>query len=634
MCGIVGIWDTRGAVDRALIERMRECVRHRGPDDAGAYVDAGAGVALGHRRLSILDPSPAGHQPMRAGDLWTVHNGEMYNFKEVREALVAEGDHFETETDTEVILAGYRRWGTAVFERFHGMFATALWDGTAREMVVIRDRPGVKPLYYYHRDGLFAFASELRALLAHPDVPRDIDFDALSLFLKHGFVPAPHSIFSGIRKLPAGHHLRLDARGSLTVAPYWNVIDVFADAGAADAARSEQEATDELERVLTRSFNLRMVSDVPVGVFLSGGIDSSTVTALLQKDRTVPVKTFTIGFPSKDYNEAEAAKAVAAHLGTEHHELYCDAKVALDIIPRLPEIYDEPFGDASGIPTYLLASFASEQVKVALSADGGDELFAGYRHHQNLERSFQIYSRFGSTMRFGTWALGQFPLRQLAGATIDNLDLKIKKLSEITRKGATLSDFLFVGRSFWPEEDVRSLLGERAGGFDGFMAPFRSAESRIDGFTNFMRAADFTAYLADDILVKVDRATMAVGLEGRDPFLDQDVVAFAATLPVEYLNREGQGKRIVKNILYKYVPRELVDRPKQGFAVPLDIWLRKELRHLVTDYLGEDAIRSGGIFAWPAVQSEIDGFFSGRMTSSQRLWLLLEFEMWRRKWLG
>lgn len=417
---------------------------------------------------------------------------------------------------------------------------------------------------------------------------------------------------------------------------YWNVFDYFCgnSTGSDFGVEDEEAAATELERILTESFNLRLVSDVPVGVFLSGGIDSSTVAALLQKDSSSRINTFTIGFEDEAYNEAEAAKKIANHLGTEHHELYLDPKLALEIIPRLPDIYDEPFGDASGIPTYLVSKFARDHVKVALSADGGDELFAGYRVHESLSKAYRLFSLMGWFKKPVVGVSGFSPIKHLLGKKIGSLDLKLRKLREILAADHTRSRFYFTARDMWSDLEIQHLLGRETDVTASFLAPFQDVEDKIDRFVNFMRAADYRAYLADDILVKVDRAAMAVGLEGREPFLDQQIVEFAAGLPVEFLTKDGVSKRILRRILYKYIPPELMDRPKSGFVVPLDLWLRNELKSFLTDHLNQERIEREGTFHWPIIQQEIEAFFSGRTASSDRLWLILEYELWRERWLS
>jgi asparagine synthase (glutamine-hydrolysing) len=394
----------------------------------------------------------------------------------------------------------------------------------------------------------------------------------------------------------------------------------------------ERETIEELERLLVDSFELRMISDVPVGVFLSGGIDSATVAALLQKNSGEPIRTFTIGFTAPEYNEAEAAKAVAGHLGTDHHELYLDPATALDIIPEMPEIYDEPFGDTSGIPTYLLSRFARDHVKVALSADGADELFAGYRLHATLLGSWRALARLGLFRRAALGIAGTPLARHLLERRMGNVELKLKKMRETLDGGWNQTSLFWAGRSLWTDTEIRRLLDWDFDPSSKFLAPYFDFEPDAGEFIDFVRAADYRTYLADDLLVKVDRASMAVGLESRDPFLDHYIAEFAAGLPERALIRNGEKKYLLKRLLYRYVPRELVDRPKQGFAVPLDLWLKSELKPLLFDYVNERRIREGGTFDWPTVESERDAFLEGRVPSATRLWLVLAYEMWRERW--
>lgn len=616
-----------------MLERMSVAIGHRGPDDHGLHVDADHGVGLAHRRLAILDPSPAGHQPMAFDDLWAVHNGEMYNFAEVRKKLEGRGHRFETRTDTEVLLKGFREWGLSVVDAFRGMFATALWDRRNRQLHLIRDRVGVKPLYYSIDGERLLFASELRALLRFPGIRREVDADALALYLKLGYVPAPHSIIAGISKLEPGTILTVDEKLATRSHQFWDPFQHFHNPESARAGDDERMA-DELEAVLADSFKLRMVSDVPVGVFLSGGIDSSLVTALLQRHSDEPLKTFTIGFDVEGYNEAHAAKEVARHLGTDHHELYLTIADARNLIERLPLIYDEPFGDPSGIPTYLVSRFAREHVKVALSADGGDELFAGYAHHAQLERAYGLVSRSGgagaAAVEMGSW----FPFRQMLELKLGDIDLRLKKLREYFSNDATMARFYFAGRSYWTDDEIARLTGVAPSGIDAFLAPFEAFADRADNFVNLMRAADFRSYLPDDLLVKTDRASMAVGLEARDPFLDHEILAHVSKLPLDRVFRSGESKYILKRILHRHVPRNLVDRPKQGFSVPLDEWLRGDLKELLHGYLNEERVRSRGLFNWPEIDREIDRYLSGRIKSCSRLWFLIELEMWYETWMG
>jgi asparagine synthase (glutamine-hydrolysing) len=630
LCGIVGIWEFEGRVDEGLLRSMRDRLTHRGPDDEGTMVGDYGRIGLGHRRLSILDLSPAGHQPMARNGVWTVHNGEIYNFREIRKRLADQGHPFESTSDTEVILEGFLEWGLDVVHEFRGMFATAIWDSTTRRLHLLRDRAGVKPLYYYKDDQRFIFASEMRAILRHPAVAREVDQGALALYLKLGYVPAPRSIFRNIAKLEAGHLLTVDEHGQLKDRSYWDALACFGQPKKKDI--SEEEALDELEDLLIDSFKLRMVSDVPVGVFLSGGIDSATVAALLQKDAGDKIRTFTIGFSDEAYNEADSAKRVAEYLGTDHHELYLEPREALNIIPDLPEIYDEPFGDTSGIPTFMVSRFAREHVKVALSADGGDELFAGYSAHTRLLKAWRTLTKLGPfrgvALGIADTPIGKRILQKQQGSA----DLKVRKLRASLKGRWNKTNFFWAGRSLWTDAEISKLMDWEFDPTTKFMAPYFGFEAGSGGFINFMRAADYKTYLADDILVKVDRASMAVGLESREPFLDHYIAEFAAGLPDDFLIRNGEKKYLLKQLLYRHVPRELVDRPKRGFAVPLDLWLKGDLRHLLTDYINEHRIRDGGTFDWPTVKTELDDFLQGRIPSSTRLWLLLEYEMWHDRW--
>ncbi|MCX6723491.1 MAG: asparagine synthase (glutamine-hydrolyzing), partial [Candidatus Staskawiczbacteria bacterium] len=392
MCGIIGIRDFRNKISPQILSKMTDILSYRGPDDSGIYIDEKNNVGFGHRRLSILDLSSAGHQPMSDDNenIWVTFNGEIYNFKEIRKELENKGHRFKSNSDTEVIVKSYEEWGIEAVKKYRGMFAFAIWDKTKEKLFLVRDRAGVKPLYYYHKDNLFLFSSELKSFHQHPKFEKEINFDALALFLQFGYILAPHTIFQDAYKLNPGHYLEIDKNGSLKEIKYWDITDYYLEK---PINKPEDEIEKELEQILIESFNYRMVSDVPVGVFLSGGIDSSLVAALLQTNSKNSIKTFTIGFNEKEYNEAPYAKKIARHLKTDHNEIYCTSKDALEIIPKLSEIYDEPFGDSSSIPTYLVSKFARQQVKVALSADAGDELFCGYSRYELLNNYYKIIQK-------------------------------------------------------------------------------------------------------------------------------------------------------------------------------------------------------------------------------------------------
>jgi asparagine synthase (glutamine-hydrolysing) len=617
---------------------MRDTMTYGGPDDAGLFVDTGAGLALGHRRLSIIDLSAGGHQPMAFEDLVLVYNGEVYNYREIRGELEDRGYAFDSTSDSEVVLKAFHCWGFDAVARFRGMWAFALLDRKARRLVLCRDRMGVKPLYWYLKDGLFMFSSELKAFHEHPGFRKELDLKALSLFLQYGYITSPHSIFRWTRKLEPGCFLVVDEKGRTETRRYW-AVDGHFRRGMEERERwlkrGEEEIADELEKVLTEAFNLRMVADVPVGMFLSGGIDSSLVTALLQKDSSRPLKTFTIGFHEEEYNEAVWAGKVAGHLGTEHTELYCTQREAFEIIPRLPEFYDEPFGDSSSIPTYLVSRLAKEQVKVSLSADGGDEQFCGY-------------TRYWMT-RDG---IGRLPLKPRAGAVLGllspeaafavyralrpvlprwtNFKDKYTKFRNALSAPDLVGQYDVTNKYFVPEHVEALGISGAPGNLDGLDREFMEG---LDPLSMLMYV-DHNTYLPDDILVKVDRATMQVSLEGREPFLDNRVLEFSAAPPNEFKYSGGVSKRVLRNILYRYVPRELIERPKQGFGVPVYEWFKDELGDLFREYLSVERIRKRGVMDADAVEALVEAFFHGRGVNVHRLWFLLVFEMWAERWMG
>lgn len=641
MCRIAGFWDfhhnQRYDVE-TTIRAMRDSLSHGGPDDAGVYAHRNIALALGHRRLSILDLSPLGHQPMSndRGTVWITYNGEVYNFKEVREELIKKHYAFLSNSDTEVILKAYEEWGLESVQKFRGMFAFALWDENKQELILCRDRAGVKPLYWYYRDGLFLFASELKAFHKHPGFRKNLDEKALAAFLRYGYVPTPHSIFKDTHKLEAGHFLIINRTQNLKKINYWDVKDYYSRGAEQEKngywkGRSEEDIANELESYLRESFNLRMVSDVPVGVFLSGGIDSSAVCALLAQEGH-KLKTFTIGFYEQDYNEAEYARKVAAHLGTEHTELYCTPQEAFNIIPKLPELYDEPFGDPSGIPTHLVSQLARKHVKVSLSADGGDELFCGYTRYEIVGDKIKtltglpfphLISKLLDAVNPDV-ALALYKKLSFLFPRYTNFRDRYIKLRNVLRADS-LSEQYRLANSYFTDEDLVE-IGLNAG---------HSAELDAESLDVFhqMMLIDFKTYLPDDILVKVDRATMAIALEGREPLLDHKLVEYVAGLPAAYKYKNGIQKYILKKILYKYVPKELVDRPKQGFGMPVYEWFKNDLKNLYQEYLNHDRIKKEGIFNAAAVERLLSDYVNDKGVNAHRLWFLFVFELWREKWL-
>ena len=608
---------------------------HGGPDDAGIYIDHFS-VALGHRRLSIIDLSPAGHQPMEFDNLVITYNGEVYNFKDIRRELEQYGYKFHSSSDTEIILKAFHKWGLEAVNKFRGMFAFAIWDKANKHLVLCRDRIGVKPLYWYYKDGLFMFSSELKAFHQHPKFEKRLNLQALSLFLQYSYITAPHSIFENTYKLEPGHFLIIDKDGNIKKQKYWDIEEYFRigkEEKDTWLRRSEEELVGELDQLLTESFKLRLVADVPVGMFLSGGIDSTTVSAILAKEG-VRLKTFTIGFHEEGYNEAPYAKKIAEYLGTEHTELYCTPKEAFEIIPMLPEIYDEPFGDSSAIPTYLVSKLAKNQVKVSLSADGGDEQFCGYTRYwmvvdrinklfkvpaiSTLSRILDMLSPETATMLYNVFK----PILP----KYTNFRDKYVKLRNVIR-ASNLRDQYELSLQIFLKEDLSSIgVISNNVGFDEI------GDNSYDPYSMVM-LYDIRTYLPDDILVKVDRATMSVSLEGREPFLDHKIVEWTSQLPSEFKYKNGKSKYILRKVLSKYIPIELVDRPKQGFGVPIYEWFRGELKELYLEYLDENRIKEAGIFNPSEVRRLLESYLQDKGVNHNKLWLLFIFEQWRRKWM-
>jgi asparagine synthase (glutamine-hydrolysing) len=626
MCGITGYWTRRGDPNPWLADLAAsvESLKQRGPDDSGVWVRNGGRVALGHTRLSILDLSPLGHQPMRSPDgaLTMVFNGEVYNFSIVRAELEALGHRFRSSGDSEVILAALQEWGVKAVDKFIGMFAIAVWNEREHRMLLLRDRMGVKPLYYAFDGAHFWFGSELKALRAFSGWKPEIDRDALGEYLQYGYISAPRSIYRNVRKLLPGHWLELGEVGEPVARPYWTP-----PAAEPTLEGREEELEHRLEHLLVDACRYRMVSDVPVGVFLSGGIDSSLVTALLQRYTGGEVRTFTIGFDDPRYDESRWAKKVARHLGTHHTEKIVTAKDMLGVMGEWAGLFDEPFGDQSGVPTYLVSKMAREHVKVALSADGGDELFCGYSHYGVVLERERSLAKIPSLMRGAVSALPVGALRLIGGHRMRRqVTERIEKLHVLFPKldRPTMYD---LAMSFWTPWDIASLLHHEPVPRERIEAPL---------FADQMARCDLRHYLPDDILVKVDRTTMASGLEGREPLLDHRLVEFALRLPPEMRRGALGTKHLLRKVLYRHVPRDLIDRPKQGFAIPLSSWLRGDLAHLVDDYLSPARVREGGLMDPQMVSDTIRNFRQGGPENDrldvQKLWLLVAFEMWREKW--
>ena len=641
MCGIVGSWsrDTGSEELADAVTRMADAVRHRGPDDAGVWCDPDTGLALGHRRLSILDLSPEGHQPMPSRDgRWVIaFNGEIYNFAALRAELEARGVRFRGHSDTEVLVEGIASWGLVpTLQRAAGMFAIAVWDRAERTLHLARDRFGEKPLYYGRNGGHFLFGSELKALRAHPAWQGRIDRGALTLYFRFNYVPAPFSIYEGIRKLLPGHVASVREGREPVVSPYWSLEDV-ARAGMADPlAGSDEELVALVEDRLRRTIAEEMVADVPLGALLSGGIDSSVVVALMQTQSPRPIRTFTIGFHETDFNEATHAKAVAAHLGTDHTELYVAPAEAQAVIPRLPEIWDEPFGDSSQIPTFLVSELARRQVTVALSGDGGDEMFGGYNRYFLATRIWSMLGRVPAPLRRqAAHAIRTLP-PSLWGGLIGTAQQLLPRSRRVAHPGDRmhkLADMLAVRSggdmyrrlvSHWQEPDALVVGGhepEPAWGERAFGA-------MPGGLLERMMYLDARTYLPDDIMVKVDRATMAVSLESRAPFLDHRVAELAWRLPAHMKVRGGLGKWVLRQVLYRHVPPSLVDRPKMGFGVPIDSWLRGPLREWAGDLLSSHRLAREGFLRAEPVERQWREHASGERNWQYPLWDVLMFQAW------
>ena len=642
MCGIAGIVAARlGSPAVDLAERVRlmaGCLRHRGPDDDGVWIDAEAGVALGHRRLSIIDLSSAGHQPMISADGRYVisYNGEVYSHSEIRADLEARGCCFRGHSDTEVILESISAFGLhTTLQRMIGMFAISVWDRKHRSLHLVRDRLGIKPLYWAKFGELFLFGSELKALRAHPGWTPRINRAAVALFLRHNCVPAPHTIYEGVHKLEPGTILTVAPGGEPRLEHFWNAREV-AGAGVTDQLTgSDAELTDRLEQLLQDAVRRRMIADVPLGAFLSGGIDSSTVAALMQAVNAGPVKTFSIGFESTAYDEAPYARAVAQHLKTEHTELTVTARDALDVIPRLPEMYDEPFADASQIPTYLVSAMTRRHVTVALSGDGGDEVFAGYNRYQLAAGPWRGLNRLPPSIRkalaAGLATLSPDRLSRLVSMLPRRLQPiltgdKLHKLASLLRIDDRDSIYRHLV-THWNPADLMPGVNEPRG-----LIWDKSVETDFPELLEQMQFLDLATYLPDDILTKLDRASMAVALEARVPLLDHRVVEFAWRLPRRAKFRRGTSKWLLRQVLHRHVPPHLVERPKMGFAVPLGEWLRGPLRDWTEGLLDERRLREAGLVNAACVRQVWSDHLAGRGNWQYPLWDVLMLETWRERW--
>ncbi len=652
MCGFTGFFSLRGfdhTQASAVLTRMRDTMIHRGPDDAGLWFDAEAGIGMAHRRLSILDLSQAGHQPMKSvsGRFMLVFNGEIYNHLSIRrqleESFSAPQAGWLGHSDTETLLSAIEYWGfEKMLKKCVGMFAIALWDRHERVLSLARDRMGEKPLYYGFQGNTFLFGSELKALQVHPAFCGKINQEVLPLYMRHGYIPAPWSIWQGIRKLIPGTFLNLNAINFCDLpdpVEYWSMHQAVVSGRNNPFEGSDKEAIDVLETQLRQSVASQMIADVPLGAFLSGGIDSSIVVALMQAQSIRPIKTFTIGFSEPRYNEAGHAKLVAQHLGTDHTELFVSSRDAMEVIPNLKNIYDEPFGDSSAIPTFLVSQLARKQVTVSLSGDGGDELFGGYGRYFNhsAEGIWRITQRLPAIATKAMRGLYQSKLLDVIDFVIQRIKVmpgnesgksiaaKVSFMNAIAQ-AKTHDDFYQICISHWKE----SLIVLNQSAYSSALPLLGISHEFLANPVERMMYKDIHSYLPDDILVKVDRAAMSMSLESRVPMLDHRVVELAWRMPYAMKVRNSQGKWLLREVLYRYVPRKIIDRPKMGFGVPIDYWLRDPLRDWAEDLLSESQLKEDGFFDYKLIRKRWNQHLNKQNNWRDSIWLLIMFQAWYR----
>ncbi len=610
---------------------MTDRLEHRGPDGSGTWEIQTDHFSLGfgHRRLAILELSELGAQPMHWQDHTIVFNGEIYNFREVRAELETLGHQFQSDSDTEMILHAYQQWGPACLHKFIGMFAIVIYSQLTKKLFIARDRAGVKPLFLYDHQGVFLFASELKSFHEHPAFTKELSIPAVHAFLQYGSVPTPHCIFKHCIKVEPGHFIEttVDAQFSLKQQSYWSVYTWY---NLPKLTCSDAEAKESVEKLLVSACNYRMVSDVPVGIFLSGGYDSTAVAAILQKDRTEKLRTYTIAVPDIGLNEATYSKRTAEILGTDHTEYSCTAQEAIDLIADLPYFYDEPFADSSAIPTTLVSKIARREVTVALSADAGDEVFGGYNRYEMILKYGEKLNKIPPFARRG---LAQV-MDWIPASSIPVLREKYNFAQRYEKTKSILSDtssrnILLSLSKLFTDEQVRELVKDP---FMPLHTYYENTELTEDSPLSFAMAMDYKTYLLDDILQKVDRASMSTSLESREPLLDHRLLEFVAQLPDHFKFRDGEKKWLLKEIVHQYVPKHEMDRPKMGFAIPIESWLAAELRPQVEYFLSEEVIREQGLFAWEPIRKLKADFFQGKREYGVKIWYLLSFQMWHTRW--
>ena len=633
MCGIAGFVDFNKNSTELDVKAMIAPLNHRGPDGEGTLLlkNSEAVIGFGHKRLSIIDLSNNGKQPMSLDHFHITFNGEIYNYREIKIELLELGHQFCGESDTEMILHAYKQWGINAVDKFIGMFAIVLYDDLNKEILILRDRAGVKPLFYYQKNDLFLFSSELKSFQEHPNFEKNLNLDAVAAFMQYGNVPTTHCIFKNCKKVNPGHFIKIDLKSKKQQEiQYWNVYDYY---NKPKSKISYQEAKKEIKKILLSACKYRMVADVPVGVFLSGGYDSTTVAALLQSESSTKLKTFTIGVPDIGLNEAPYAKDIAHHLGTDHTEVHCTEEEALEMIKDLPFYYDEPFADSSAIPTTLVSKMARKDVTVALSADGGDEIFAGYNRYDFMFRYGKKLNKIPSFFRNSLVGI----MNNVSSESLPilknkyNFHNRYEKLKTVLKDPSKKEIMLSLSQQFTNKQMSKIMKNN----FSELETMYQSNELLKDSNSSlsYMMAVDFQTYLLDDILQKVDRATMTHSLEGREPFLDHRILEFAAQLPDNFKYDNGIKKRILKDITHQYIPQKLLDRPKMGFAIPIASWLNNQLKDYVEEYINKDRIVKQGIFNWSYISQLKTSFYSGRKEYDTKLWYFLTFQMWYSKWM-
>jgi asparagine synthase (glutamine-hydrolysing) len=634
MCGITGFIDYSGNSNLATLNKMTNSLLHRGPDSVGTVMlNDQYQIGLGHTRLSIIDLSDCGSQPMtdETRNYTIVFNGEVYNFKEIKSELQTYGFKFRSTSDTEVVLSAYIKWGIRAVDKFIGMFAFTIYDKVNNKVTFCRDRTGVKPFYYAVLPHIILFGSELKSLMAHPSFQKKIDFNSLASYFRRGWIAAPYTIFESTYKLKPGHYIEINLNNrEFNERCYWNVHEYYK---MDELEMSFNEAKEHVHRLLKSACEYRMIADTEVGIFLSGGFDSSTVAAILQQGRTKKLNTFSIGFEDERFNEAPYAKAIASHLGTNHHELICNSTDALKLIPDLPFNYDEPFADSSAIPTMLVSKLASSKVKVCLSADGGDEVFGGYLKYYDKLSDFDKVKAIPTLLRKPL-----LPLLNFLATSSNSKDplyrIRLEKLQSILAHKDLSQMFRYRSEPIhFSNNELSKLLQEKNVSFS--MQTFYDHVNLREGIDQamFMMAVDYKTTLVDDILVKVDRATMAYSLEAREPLLDHRLVEFCARLNRKFHYKNDQSKSLLKEICYEYIPKCLIDRPKKGFSIPTDDWLKNDLKNIVMECSNEQFLIEQNIFKVKSCLKMLENFYKGFDKNAERIWFFLMFQMWYKKWM-